>query len=166
MVIVMKRSSGKVSITLHETSGVTISSPGNVAIQGGSVKLEAGKGLSLKAETALYLKGGASSMVLDGETDLKAPVIEQEGTVKAPVFVTDLPPVWEPEIVSVQAYEASRSSAASATGSGNAPTAKITSPAAQAAANNMLATESKLVGSIPAMTGVLLSALEGQRIRR
>ncbi|WP_246021340.1 polymorphic toxin type 43 domain-containing protein [Paenibacillus lentus] len=157
----MKRSTGKVSITLHETGGVAISSPGNVAIQGGNFKLEVGKGLSLKAETALYLKGGASSMVLDGETDLKAPVIEQEGTVKAPVFVTDLPPVWEPEIVSVEAYEASQSSAASHTGSGNAPTAKITSPAAEAAANNMLATESKLAGSIPVMTGVLLSALGG-----
>lgn len=102
-------------------------------------------------------------MVLDGETDLKAPVIEQEGTVKAPVFVTDLPPVWEPEIVSVEAYEASQSSAASHTssGSGNSPTAKITSPAAEAAANSMLATESKLVGSIPAMAGILIGALGG-----
>ncbi|WP_234404783.1 hypothetical protein [Paenibacillus bouchesdurhonensis] len=156
-------SPGKVSITLHEASGVAISSPGNVQIQGGDVKLEAGKGLSLKAGTALYLKGGASSMVLDGETDLKAPVIEQEGTVKAPVFVTDLPPVWEPEIVSVQAYKASQSSAASDTSSGNvnSTSAKITSPAAEAAANTMLVTESKLVGSIPAMTGVLLSALGG-----
>ncbi|WP_019635402.1 restriction endonuclease fold toxin [Paenibacillus fonticola] len=156
-------SSGKVSITLHETSGVTISSSGNVQIQGGSVKMEAGKGLSLKAGTALYLKGGASSMVLDGETDLKAPVVKQEGTVKAPVIVTDLPPVWEPEIVSVQAYEASKSSAASHTssGSGDTPTAKITSPAVGTAANNKLVTESKLVGSIPVMTGVLLGALGG-----
>ncbi|MUG47591.1 contractile injection system protein, VgrG/Pvc8 family, partial [Paenibacillus woosongensis] len=156
-------SSGKLSITLHETNGVTISSPGNVQIQGGDIKLEAGKGLSLQAGTALYLKGGASSMVLDGETDLKAPVIEQEGTVKAPVFVTDLPPVPEPELISVQEYEAAKSSAASHTssGSGNSPTAKITSPAVEAAANSMLATESKLVGSIPAMAGILIGALGG-----
>ncbi|GIP58610.1 hypothetical protein J15TS10_24240 [Paenibacillus woosongensis] len=165
MVIVMFRSnlSGKVSITVHETNSATISSPGNVQIQGGDVKLEAGKGLSLQAGTALYLKGGASSMVLDGETDLKAPVIEQEGTIKAPVFVTDLPPVPEPELISVQEYEAAQSSAASHTssGSGNSPTAKITSPAAEAAANSMLAIESKFVGSIPAMAGILIGALGG-----
>ncbi|MNJ57421.1 hypothetical protein D3C77_530090 [compost metagenome] len=84
--------------------------------------------------------------------------------MKAPVFVTDLPPVPEPELISVQAYQAAQSSAESNTslGSGNTPTAKITSPAAEAEANNMLVTESKLAGLIPAfgkVRGMLLNAL-------
>lgn len=101
--------SGAFSITLHEGSGITVSSPGNMQIQGGHVKLDAGQELSLEAGSALYLKGGASSMVLDGETDIKAPVIDQEGTVKAPVFVMDLPPVPEPPLMSIKAYEAAQS---------------------------------------------------------
>ncbi|WP_256026136.1 contractile injection system protein, VgrG/Pvc8 family, partial [Paenibacillus polymyxa] len=55
---------GEFSITLHEGNGIAIDSPGNVQIQGGHVKLDAGQELSLEAGTALYLKGGASSMVL------------------------------------------------------------------------------------------------------
>lgn len=125
--------SGAFSITLHEGSGITVSSPGNVQIQGSHVKLDAGQELSLEAGSALYLKGGASSMVLDGETDIKAPVIDQEGTVKAPVFVMDLPPVPEPPLMNIKAYEAAQSAAAKASSNSTAkpPTAKITSPTAQ-----------------------------------
>ncbi|UQQ34071.1 contractile injection system protein, VgrG/Pvc8 family [Paenibacillus polymyxa] len=158
--------SGEFSITLHESSGITINSPGNVQIQGGHVKLDAGQELSLEAGTALYLKGGASSMVLDGETDTKAPVIYQEGTVKAPVFVADLPPVPEPPLMSIKAYEAAQSAAAKASSSSaaSAPTAKITTPAAQKQADALLGTVSKLLGSIPVMgkvAGVVAGALGG-----
>ncbi|KKD55085.1 MULTISPECIES: contractile injection system protein, VgrG/Pvc8 family [Paenibacillus] len=158
--------SGEFSITLHESSGITIDSPGNVQIQGGHVKLDAGQELSLEAGTALYLKGGASSMVLDGETDTKAPVIYQEGTVKAPVFVADLPPVPEPPLMSIKAYEAAQSAAAKASSSSaaSAPTAKITTPAAQKQADALLGTVSKLLGSIPVMgkvAGVVAGALGG-----
>ncbi|MET3210370.1 UNVERIFIED_CONTAM: phage baseplate assembly protein gpV [Paenibacillus sp. PvR008] len=144
------------SITLHEDTGITVNSPGNVQIQGGHVKLDAGQELSLEAGTALYLKGGASSMVLDGETDTKAPVIYQEGTVKAPVFVADLPPVPEPPLMSTKAYEAAQTAAANASSSSAAPTptAKVTSPAALQQANALLGTVSKLLGSIPAVGNV------------
>ncbi|WP_420539642.1 contractile injection system protein, VgrG/Pvc8 family [Paenibacillus polymyxa] len=144
------------SITLHEDTGITVNSPGNVQIQGGHVKLDAGQELSLEAGTALYLKGGASSMVLDGETDTKAPVIYQEGTVKAPVFVADLPPVPEPPLMNIKAYEAAQSAAANASSSSatSAPTAKVTSPAALQQANALLGTVSKLLGSIPAVKKV------------
>ncbi|MGG4207627.1 polymorphic toxin type 43 domain-containing protein [Paenibacillus jamilae] len=156
--------SGAFSIALHEGSGITVSSPGNVQIQGGHVKLDAGQELSLEAGSALYLKGGASSMVLDGETDVKAPVIDQEGTVKAPVFVMDFPPVPEPPLMNIKAYEAAQSEAAKASSNSTAktPTAKITSPAAQKQADAMLGTVSKLLGSIPVM-GVVVgaSALSG-----
>ncbi|MGG1673123.1 hypothetical protein ACIFOE_21310, partial [Paenibacillus sp. NRS-1783] len=133
----------------------TINSPGDVQIQGGHVKLDAGEELSLEAGTALHLKGGESSMVLDGETDTKAPVIYQEGTVKAPVFVADLPPVPEPPLMSIKAYEAAQS-AAKDSSSSQAPTpkAKITTPAALQQANALMGTISKLLGSIPAVGNV------------
>ncbi|AET58465.1 hypothetical protein HPL003_08510 [Paenibacillus terrae HPL-003] len=154
--------SGAFSITLHEGSGITVSSPGNVQIQGSHVKLDAGQELSLEAGSALYLKGGASSMVLDGETDTKAPVIHQEGTVKAPVFVMDLPPVPEPPLMNIKAYEAAQSAAAKASSNSTAktPTAKITSPAAQKKADALLGTVSKLLGSIPLM-GVVAGVAVG-----
>ncbi|MGW8442839.1 EndoU domain-containing protein [Paenibacillus sp. S33] len=156
--------SGEFSITLHEGNGITINSPGNVQIQGGHVKFDAGEELSLEAGTALYLKGGASSMVLDGETDTKAPVIYQEGTVKAPVFVADLPPVPEPPLMSIKAYEAAQAPSAAKTSSSSTPTAKVTSPAALQQANSLLGTVSKLLGSIPVMkkvAGVVAGALGG-----
>ncbi|PTU44925.1 hypothetical protein DBL67_21010, partial [Paenibacillus polymyxa] len=157
--------SGEFSITLHESSGITIDSPGNVQIQGGHVKLGAGEELSLEAGTALYLKGGASSMVLDGETDTKAPVIYQEGTVKAPVFVADLPPVPEPPLMSIKAYEAAQSAAKDSSSSqASTPKAKVTSPAELKQANALMGTVSKLLGSIPVMgkvAGVVAGALSG-----
>ncbi|ALP36006.1 hypothetical protein ASL14_07310 [Paenibacillus sp. IHB B 3084] len=151
------------SITLNEDGGITINSPGNVQIQGGHVKLDAGKELSLEAGTALHLKGGESSMVLDGETDTKAPVIYQEGTVKAPVFVADLPPVPEPPLMSIKAYEAAQTATAK---SSQAPTpkAKITTPAALQQANALMGTISKLLGSIPVVgnvASVMLNAVGG-----
>ncbi|MFK4302618.1 phage baseplate assembly protein gpV [Paenibacillus sp. RC254] len=141
------------SITLNEDGGITINSPGDVQIQGGHVKLDAGEELSLEAGTALYLKGGASSMVLDGETDTHAPVIYQEGTVKAPVFVADLPPVPEPPLMSIKAYEAAQTVTAK---SSQAPTpkAKVTTPAALQQANALLGMVSKLLGSIPIVGNV------------
>ncbi|ADO54187.1 contractile injection system protein, VgrG/Pvc8 family [Paenibacillus polymyxa] len=154
--------SGAFSIALHEGSGITVSSPGNVQIQGGHVQLDAGQELSLEAGSALYLKGGASSMVLDGETDIKAPVIDQEGTVKAPVFVMDLPPVPEPPLMNIKAYEAAQSAAAKASSNSTAkpPTAKITSPTAQKKADALLGTVSKLLGSIP-VVGVVAGVAMG-----
>ncbi|WP_042209070.1 contractile injection system protein, VgrG/Pvc8 family, partial [Paenibacillus durus] len=161
--------SGELSIILHEDSGITVSSPGNVQIQGGHVNLKAGQQLSLEAGTALYLKGGASSMVLDGETDFKAPVIQQEGTVKAPVFVADLPPIPEPPLMSIQAYQAAQAAAAAQASSSSpapapTPAAKVTSPAAQKQADGLLGAVSKLLGSIPVVgkvAGVLLNTLGG-----
>ncbi|AET59191.1 hypothetical protein HPL003_12170 [Paenibacillus terrae HPL-003] len=153
------------SITLHEDTGITINSPGDVQIQGGHVKLDAGEELSLEAGTALYLKGGASSMVLDGETDTKAPVIYQEGTVKAPVFVADLPPVPEPPLMSIKAYEAAQSAAKDSSSSqASTPKAKITTPAELQKANALMGTVSKLLGSIPVMgkvASVMLNTVGG-----
>jgi len=151
--------SGGFSITLHEGNGITVSSPGDVRIQGGHVKLDAGQELSLTAGSALYLTGGASSMVIDGETDIKAPVVDQEGTVKAPVFVMDLPPVPEPPLMNIKDYEAAQA-AGSSNNTANTPTAKITNPVDQKQADGLLSTESKLLGAIP-MMGAVAGALVG-----
>lgn len=104
-------------------------------------------------------------MVLDGETDTKAPVIYQEGTVKAPVFVADLPPVPEPPLMSIKAYEAAQSAAKDSSSSqASTPKAKVTSPAELKQANALMGTVSKLLGSIPVMgkvAGVVAGALSG-----
>lgn len=104
-------------------------------------------------------------MVLDGETDTKAPVIYQEGTVKAPVFVADLPPVPEPPLMSIKAFEAAQSAAKDSSSShASTPKAKVTSPAELQQANAMMGTVSKLLGSIPVMgkvAGVVVGALSG-----
>jgi len=153
--------SGGFSITLHEGNGITVSSPGDVRIQGGHVKLDAGQELSLTAGSALYLTGGASSMVLDGETDIKAPVVDQEGTVKAPVFVMDLPSVSEPPLMNIKDYEAAQAAAKKGSSNNtNTPTAKITNPADQKQADGLLGTESKLLGAIP-MIGAVAGAVVG-----
>jgi len=153
--------SGGFSITLHEGNGITVSSPGDVRIQGGHVKLDAGQELSLTAGSALYLTGGASSMVLDGETDIKAPVVDQEGAVKAPVFVMDLPPVPEPPLMNIKDYEAAQTAAKKGSSNNtNTPTAKITNPADQKQADGLLGTESKLLGAIP-MIGAVAGAVVG-----
>jgi phage baseplate assembly protein gpV len=148
---------GEMSILLHESSGIVISSPGDIEVNGGSVHLDAGQNLSLQAGTGLYLKGGASSMVLDGETDAKAPVIHQEGTVKAPVYVADLPPVPEPPLMSIQAYEAAQAAKAESAATATvrpSVTAKVTTPAEKKQSDSLLGTVSKLLGSIPAMGAV------------
>ncbi|MFM9281439.1 contractile injection system protein, VgrG/Pvc8 family [Paenibacillus jiagnxiensis] len=153
---------GEMSILLNESSGITISSPGDIEVKGGNVKLDAGQNLSLQAGTGLYLRGGASSMVLDGETDTNAPVIYQEGTVKAPVYVADLPPVPEPPLMSIKAYEAAQAAKAESAASAAARpsvTAKVTTPAELQQANSLLGTVSKLLGSIPAMGAVAGAAM-------
>ncbi|TQR39933.1 hypothetical protein, partial [Paenibacillus popilliae] len=62
-------------------------------------------------------------MKLDGETDIKAPVFDQEGTVKAPVFVMDLPPVPVPPLMNIKDYEAAQAAASSSNNTANTPTA-------------------------------------------
>lgn len=99
--------------------------------------------------------------------DTKAPVINQEGTVKAPVFVADLPPVPEPPLMSIKAYEAAQTAATARAPSSNTPTAKVTSPVALEQAKALMGTVSKLLGSIPVMgkvTGAVIGALSGPAV--
>ncbi|MFL1676370.1 hypothetical protein ABEV00_00590 [Paenibacillus thiaminolyticus] len=95
-------------IRLDEQSGVKIRSSGSIAIRGGSFSTQAGQRWNMEAGEAIYLRGGESSLVLDGESDLRSGLLTQEGSVKAPVHVTDLEPVPEPPLMTVETYTAAQ----------------------------------------------------------
>jgi len=148
--------SGHMTISLQPESGIEINSPGSIGIRGGSVQLNASQTLSLEAGEAIRLKGGQSSMIVDGDTDLHAPTIHEVGTVKAPVYVADLAPVPEPPLMTVEVYQAGQAAAQQAKTKAQAatapPKAKITPPAEQKKASGLLGLLSKVTAAIPMKT--------------
>ncbi|WP_128102974.1 hypothetical protein [Paenibacillus sp. DCT19] len=90
--------------------GVVLSSPGNLTVQGGSIALEAGQ-IKGSSPESIWLMGGGSSFILDGQADVRAAQIQQEGTNKAPVHVTDLPLEPEPPLIPIEQYEAAQAAA-------------------------------------------------------
>jgi len=148
--------SGHMTISLQPESGIEINSPGSIGIRGGSVQLNASQTLSLEAGEAIRLKGGQSSMIVDGDTDLHAPTIHEVGTVKAPVIVADLAPVPEPPLMTVEAYQAGQAAAQQAKAKAQAaaapPKAKITPPAERKKASGLLGLLSKVTAAIPMKT--------------
>ncbi|WP_432749740.1 hypothetical protein [Paenibacillus amylolyticus] len=97
-------------ITLND-QGVTMQSAGNISIQGGSLSLKAGQ-IKATAPEAIWLLGGGSSFILDGQADVRAGLLQQEGSHKAPVVVADLPPEPEPPLIPLEQYEAAQAAAA------------------------------------------------------
>ncbi|WP_405157640.1 hypothetical protein [Paenibacillus sp. FSL H8-0283] len=91
-------------ITLND-QGVMMQSAGNISIQGGSLSLKAGQ-IKATAPEAIWLLGGGSSFILDGQADVRAGLLQQEGSHKAPVVVADLPP--EPPLIPLEQYEAAQ----------------------------------------------------------
>ncbi|MEK4429117.1 contractile injection system protein, VgrG/Pvc8 family [Paenibacillus sp. FSL M7-0802] len=78
--------------------------------------------LDITANEAIYLQAGSSSMVIDGETDIRSSQVKLDGIIKRPVFVADLEPVPEPPLMSIKAYQAAhapKSTSESGTGSPN-----------------------------------------------
>ena len=145
--------SESMTISLQPDSGIEISSPGHIGIQGGSIILNAGQMLSLQAGQAIHLQGGSSSMIIDGDTDIHSPLIHQVGTVKAPVFVADLAPVPEPPLMSIETYQAGQAAAQQQKAKTQAATkAKVTPPADKAKSEGLLGLLSKVAGAIPAKT--------------
>ncbi|WP_228469527.1 HNH endonuclease [Paenibacillus sp. JNUCC31] len=100
------------TITLND-QGVVLSSPGNLSIQGGNIALEAGQ-IQGSSPEAIWLMGGGSSFILDGQADVRAAQIQQEGSNKAPVHVADLPPEPEPPLIPLEQYEAAQAAALAA----------------------------------------------------
>ncbi|MEK3789011.1 hypothetical protein [Paenibacillus sp. FSL K6-1230] len=86
---------GKVDIRLHSGS-VQVSSDSSLSVSAKSrLSLHADRRVQVDAGSAIYLHAGGSSLVLDGETDLRSAQVKLEGTVKRPVFVADLEPIWD-----------------------------------------------------------------------
>lgn len=111
--------SEQVHIQLN-ASGVQVVSEHELSLSAGkTLSLHADGELNIQAAEAIYFKAGSSSLVLDGETDIRSAKVQLEGTVKRPVFVADLAPIWEPPLMSVKAYaeaQAAKSAANSSTG--------------------------------------------------
>ncbi|OZQ62721.1 hypothetical protein CA599_25640, partial [Paenibacillus taichungensis] len=101
-----------ITITLNE-QGVLLDSPGHLSIQGSNILLAAGK-IEATAPEAIWLLGGGGSFILDGEANLRAGLLQQEGSNKAPVHVADLPPEPEPPLMPIEEYEAAQAAAAEA----------------------------------------------------
>ncbi|MDY7991363.1 GH-E family nuclease [Paenibacillus polymyxa] len=101
-------------------SGIQVVSEHELSLSAGkTLSLHADGELNIQAAEAIYFKAGSSSLVLDGETDIRSAKVQLEGTVKRPVFVADLAPIWEPPLMSVKAYaeaQAAKSAANSSTG--------------------------------------------------
>ncbi|MEE4570764.1 polymorphic toxin type 28 domain-containing protein [Paenibacillus polymyxa] len=101
-------------------SGIRVVSEHELSLSAGKMlSLHADGELNIQAAEAIYFKAGSSSLVLDGETDIRSAKVKLEGTVKRPVFVADLAPIWEPPLMSVKAYaeaQAAKSAANSSTG--------------------------------------------------
>ncbi|MGV6935548.1 hypothetical protein ACWA2B_08515 [Paenibacillus sp. CMM36] len=101
-------------------SGIQVVSEHELSLSAGkTLSLHADGELDIQAAEAIYFKAGSSSLVLDGETDIRSAKVQLEGTVKRPVFVADLAPIWEPPLMSVKAYaeaQAAKSAANSSTG--------------------------------------------------
>ena len=126
-------------ITLND-QGVVMQSAGNISIQGGSLSLKAGQ-IKANAPEAIWLLGGGSSFILDGQADVRAGLLQQEGSHKAPVVVADLPPEPEPPLIPIEQYEAAQAAAAAE------------AAAMQPSAVNMK--EASLFGAAVAMAGMI-----------
>lgn len=98
------------TITLND-QGIVLNSPGNLSIQGSNILLAAGQ-IEATAPEAIWLLGGGGSFILDGEANVRAGLLQQEGSNKAPVHVADLPPEPEPPLMPIEEYEAAQAAAA------------------------------------------------------
>ncbi|WP_336762091.1 DNA/RNA non-specific endonuclease [Paenibacillus sp. USHLN196] len=98
------------TITLND-QGIVLDSPGNLSIQGSNILLAAGQ-IEATAPEAIWLLGGGGSFILDGEANVRAGLLQQEGSNKAPVHVADLPPEPEPPLMPIEEYEAAQAAAA------------------------------------------------------
>ncbi|MGW8959547.1 zincin-like metallopeptidase toxin domain-containing protein [Paenibacillus sp. NPDC055715] len=94
----------KVYIQLDQ-NGVQVQSEGELSIYAGrTLTLDAGTKLSMQAGESIYMQAAMSSLILDGETDLRSSQVKLDGIIKRPVYVADLAPVPEPPLMTVQAY--------------------------------------------------------------
>ncbi|WP_025721243.1 phage baseplate assembly protein V [Paenibacillus sp. 1-18] len=77
--------------------------------------------LDITANEAIYLQAGSSSVVIDGETDIRSSRVKLDGIIKRPVFVADLEPVPEPPLMSIKAYQAAHAPKSTGGAGGGSP---------------------------------------------
>ncbi|WP_270169007.1 YwqJ-related putative deaminase [Paenibacillus sp. SYP-B4298] len=144
-------------------SGLTVESSGELKLDGGHVRLTSGGRMKLEASEAVYLRGGASSVVLDGESDVRTPLLKQEGRTKKPVTVKPLPRVYEPPLMPMADYEAAQraeqEAAAAAAGIGAVGAGAAGAGLLGVKAGSLLSAGLALVGMIPVIGGVLKGAM-------
>ncbi|WP_052516570.1 contractile injection system protein, VgrG/Pvc8 family [Paenibacillus popilliae] len=75
-----------VFVKLHESEGIELHSQDAIILHADKdIALEADKRFDIRAKEAVYLLSGASSMVLDGDTDIKGGHVTVQGFTKSPV---------------------------------------------------------------------------------
>ncbi|WCF08122.1 contractile injection system protein, VgrG/Pvc8 family [Paenibacillus thiaminolyticus] len=76
-----------VFMKLHDTEGIELHSKEAIVLHADrEIELEAGR-LDIRDKEAVYLLSGSSSIVLDGDTDVKAGHVTVKGLTKSPVHV-------------------------------------------------------------------------------
>ncbi|BFH71439.1 hypothetical protein J27TS7_32090 [Paenibacillus dendritiformis] len=80
-----------VFVKLHDNEGIELHSKDAIVLHADrEIALEAGR-LDIRGKEAVYLLSGSSSIVLDGDTDIKGARLRIEGLTKAPVQVNTEP---------------------------------------------------------------------------
>ncbi len=101
--------------------------------------------------------------MLDGESDVRTPLLKQEGRTKKPVTVKPLPRVYEPPLMPMADYEAAQraeqEAAAAAAGIGAVGAGAAGAGLLGAKAGSLLSAGLALVGMIPVIGGVLKGAM-------
>lgn len=99
---------GNIFLKLHEEAGIEIHSMKPIVFAAEKdLEIQVEKKVSIQAQEGIYLLCGASSIVLDGTSDIQAQRLEMEGSYKAPVVVEDLPQEEELEAEPPQQEEES-----------------------------------------------------------
>lgn len=103
----------KIFLKIDDKSGLTFQSEHDLILKSHADILASVSSLRVNAGEGIYVHCQSSSMILDGETDIKAGSLQVEGLKKSPVYIEDLPPVPEVPFVDEVASEAGNTGKAS-----------------------------------------------------
>ncbi|GIO84684.1 hypothetical protein J25TS5_16160 [Paenibacillus faecis] len=103
----------RVFLKIDDKSGLTFQSEHDLILKSHADIAASVSSLRVNAGEGIYVHCKSSSMILDGETDIKAGSLQVEGLKKSPVYIEDLPPVPEVPFVDEVASEAGNTDKAS-----------------------------------------------------
>ncbi|MFB5764157.1 hypothetical protein ACE5LO_27825, partial [Paenibacillus medicaginis] len=79
---------GSLFISLEDSGGITIQSDSSIVMSAKKdLEWTSEKKIGITAQHAIYLLSGSSSLVLDGNSDIRGEEVELDGLIKAPVSV-------------------------------------------------------------------------------